>query len=330
MFNHKNQKQFYSDYAIKDGQALNEANLNLFGKRLKKEVDDVHNLLQIFGGLKPIEYSAIVEYEENEIVSWKGKNYISVAPVQGEEPGVSQKWMELTGAIIRGQGLNTLGDYLSKYNQTPYEPGELSEGENTITYHPATVKFVEDRIAWYLKNGVITNADRLDGYHASYFATLEQLTEIEAKIKSNDLSKFEPYIIPFTTNDMNIITTTIPENFERVLTKEAFNNLYSVISKLEKCDLRFSDTDNQVLATNLEANETEMKIMLCISGPFKGFGCLENDFVNGMITMRITLNLQRNSYSNIEIQSNILKKLTQKEYDALPVKSEFINYIITL
>lgn len=329
MFLHKNQKEFYSDYAIKDGQSLNEANLNLFGKRLKKELDDINNLLGIFSGMGPIPYSPLVEYEDGEIVSFNGKNYIAQAPIQGKEPGKTDLWLELTDAIIQGQGLNRLNDYLSKYNQTEYNPEELQEGENTTFYHPATVKFVEDRIKWYLKNSVITNSDRLDGFHASYFATLEQLKQIEDKVKVNDFSRFEPYNIPFTTTDLNTITTTPADKFTGILTLQGFNDLYSVLQNISKYDIRFDETKNKILATELDSNENQQSMLLCISGPFKGFGVNPDDYVNGTIAIKITLNLITNQYSSVEFISNISKILTQEQYDAIGNKSEYINYCIT-
>ena len=328
MFTHKNQKEFYSNYAIKDGQALNENNLNLFNKRLKKEVDDIHNLLNIFAGLKPIEYSPIVEYEDGEIVSYKDKNYIAQVKVQGEAPTESQKWLELTDFVIQAQGLNRLDDYLSKYNQKEYNPEELAEGENSVAYHPTTVKFVEDRIKWYLKNSVITNADRLDGFHASHFATLEQLQQIENKVKLNDFSRFEPYNIPFTSKDLNVITTTSADKFTKILTIDSFNKLYSVIENLEKYDLRFNESSNKVIASILESTEDVQSIILSISGPFKGFGVREDDYSNGTLGMKITLNLKTNQYSGIDIFSNVSKTLTQEEYAELGNISDFVNYVI--
>ena len=329
MFTHKNQKEFYSEYAIKDGQALNENNLNLFNKRLKKEVDDIHNLLNIFAGLKPIEYSPIVEYEDGEIVSYKDKNYIAQVKVQGEAPGSSQKWLELTDFVIQAQGLNRLDDYLSKYNQKEYNPEELAEGENSVAYHPTTVKFVEDRIKWYLKNSVITNADRLDGFHASYFATLEQLQEVENKVKLNDFSRFEPYNIPFTSKDLNVITTTSADKFTSILTIDSFNKLYGVIENLEKYDLRFNESNNKVIAATLESTEDIQAIVLSISGPFKGFGVDAEDYSNGTLGMKITLNLKTNQYSSIDIFSNVSKTLTQEQFNELGNISDFVNYIIT-
>lgn len=151
LFKHTDQEEAYSWYAIKNGDLLDEDTINLFCQRLKKEVDDVYNLLCAFAGLPLQEYNSGTEYEKGEIVRFDDgngyKNYIARGITIGHEPTDPVFWTEFT-KYSETQSMTKLSDYLTKYNQEAYDPGSLQADETgVIDYHPATVKFVEDRIA---------------------------------------------------------------------------------------------------------------------------------------------------------------------------------------
>ena len=169
LFEHQDQEKTYSNYAIKNGDLLDETTLNAFCQRLKKEIDDVYNLLCAFASLPLQEFNPATEYEKGELVCYTDngttKNYLAKGTTVGNLPTDTTFWAEFQ-EYSAGQSMIRLADYLSKTNQTAYDPGALGDGETgVIDYHPATVKFVEDRIRTTLNteyNALLKRIEKLE------------------------------------------------------------------------------------------------------------------------------------------------------------------------
>ena len=297
MFKHKNQKQFYADYALKNGQVLDEKTLNLFTRKLKKEIDDTYNLIAIFAGLEPIAYNANTEYETGEIVYYENQSYIAIKDSISQTPTISGKlnseyWQPFT-EFAHLQNLSTLENFLSKNNQEAYDPTTLQDGEKTIIYHPATVKYVEDSIQEMLQTGIITNADRLDGYHASDFVTQQQFKDLNDSLSDIDISSFVPITISIDKTWDEITSTPVGE-YINLIPYSQFQQFFSAVSKGSNYNYKLND--NTILSSVIQTTETQQILTVCICGPFKGFGCPEDEYVNGQLVITLTMNINTKDY----------------------------------
>lgn len=326
MLTHKSQKEFYTDYAIKNGDPLDEKSLNLYGQNLKKEVDDAYNLISLFAGLSPIPYSNTTEYNVGEIVSHNGVNYICEKVAYAIEPPNSIYWRVLDSTVIASVGLNTMDNYISKTNQTEYNPEEIADGEASANYHPATVKFVEERIDYALQNKTITNSDRLDGFSSEYFASKQELTDLEKTISKADTSGFEPYNLPFDITDMNTITTTSASEFTKVLTVDNFNTIYNILKNKTKNYFKFNSSNTVTFISSSET-DTSRTLKIGIDGPFENFG-ISSGYTNGSIFINLTLDLNTNTYSNLEFESTCQVVISEHDYANLLNHSQHVYYRI--
>ena len=328
MLKHTNQYDF-SKLGIKDNEGITEDSLNIPNTQLKKESDDAYNFISIFAGLEPIEYNSEIEYQKNEIVTYGNKNYISLKKTQGNTPTilknstkvVNSKYWKLFDDFSRSSYIQKLSNFLSKNNQTEYEPNHLEPEEYTIDYHPATVKFVQDRINYHLKNSVIKEAKRLDGFRPSHFALQENIAETKKLFEEMTGNRLLPYTIPFSIEDMNIITKT--ENFEEVLSLSAFETLYKEIQL--RVDLRFGTNQNKVVSYKAYIENDVKTIELNILGPFKGFGCEPDDWTCGQVFLKITNDMGIKA----TIESNCSRQITPHDYANLTNKSEYVVYVMT-
>lgn len=174
-FTHKNQKTFYTDYAIKQGMIPTEDTINLFQVRLKKETTDIYNKFQMVNGNAPLEWNQSENYEVNEIVRYNEIDYKCIQEcinkIPSNEPSfwVVTKYQEYTKFPA--------SNYLAKDNQDPYEPSIIQDYEVTNTYHPTTVKYVEDRLGYWFANETVNNADKLDGEHKDYFCSKQEFDD---------------------------------------------------------------------------------------------------------------------------------------------------------
>ena len=329
MLKHTNQAEF-EKLGIKNNEEITEDSLNKPNTQLKKELDDTYNFISIFAGLKPIEYNPEIEYQKNEIVSYNNINYISLKKTQGNPPTILQnttevvnsKYWKLFDEFSRSSYIQKLSNFLSKNNQTEYEPNNLESEEYTIDYHPATVKFIQDRINYHLKNSVIHETKRLDGYSASHFALQSSIQETKDNFAKVSANRLLPYTIPFHTDDMNIITKT--EDFENdVLSLSNFDVLYEEMQL--RVDLRFGTNQNKIVSFKAYSEEDTKIIELNIMGPFKGFGCEYNDWTCGQVFLKITKDLNL----SVLIESSCSRNITQHDYDNLKNKSEYVAYVMT-
>lgn len=175
MFKIKTQKEFYTDYAIKEGNIPTEGNINLFGVRLKKEVVDIYNRFRIVLGDKPLPWIRIENYEVNEIVEYNDKNYICIEENINKAPDKETKYWRL----VKNSDISSINfdNYLAKDNQTEYDPAKMQAHENSNEYHPTTVKHVEARLDYWFKNVSVENANNLGGKPPSYYVNQDTIKE---------------------------------------------------------------------------------------------------------------------------------------------------------
>ena len=174
-FTHKNQKSFYTDYAIKQGMIPTEDTINLFQVRLKKETTDIYNKFQMVNGNAPLEWNQSENYEVNEIVRYNEIDYKCIQECINKIPSNEPSFW----AVTKYQEYTKFpaSNYLAKDNQDPYEPSIIQDYEVTNTYHPTTVKYVEDRLGYWFANETVTNADKLDGEHKDYFCSKQEFDD---------------------------------------------------------------------------------------------------------------------------------------------------------
>lgn len=322
MFKHTTQAEF-EKLGIQNQEEMNEEILNRSNTQLKKEVDDAHNFITIFAGvdgLTPVEFDIHTEYQKNEIVVYNSINYISLKKTQGNLPTNTKYW-KLFDEFSRSAYIQKLSSFLSKTNQEAYEPNSLSSEESVIDYHPATVKFVQDRIKYHLKNSVISNTKRLDGFSASYFAKQSAVEETKKNLEKLTGNRLIPYTIPFSTDDMNTITTV--KNFEEILSLSAFDTLYEELQL--RIEIRFGTNQNRVVGFKAYEEDDTRVIELNILGPFKGFGCESNDWTCGSIFFKI---VNDSNTLSCEIESSCSRQITPYEYENLTNKSDYVVYVM--
>ena len=174
-FTHKNQKTFYTDYAIKQGMIPTEDTINLFQVRLKKETTDIYNKFQMVNGNAPLEWNQSENYEVNEIVRYNEIDYKCIQECINKIPSNEPSFWVVTK--YQDYTKFPASNYLAKDNQDPYEPSIIQDYEVTNTYHPTTVKYVEDRLGYWFANETVTNADKLDGEHKDYFCSKQEFDD---------------------------------------------------------------------------------------------------------------------------------------------------------
>lgn len=322
MFKHTTQKEF-EKLGIQNNQEITEDYLNKANIQLKKEVDDAHNFISIFAGvdgLTPIEYRAETEYQKNEIVVYNNQNYISLKKTQGNLPTNTKYW-KIFDEYSRSAYIQKLSNFLGKNNQTEYDPNSLDSEESIVDYHPATVKFVQERIKYHLKNSVIQETKRLDGYSASRFALQSNIEETKKNFQKLTGNRLVPYTIPFSTDDMNVITKS--SNFEDILPLTAFDTLYEELQT--RIEIRFGTNQNKVVGFNAYTEDDTRIIELNILGPFKGFGCEANDWTCGEIFFKIT---RDSNVLSCLIESSCSRQITPYDYANLTNKSDYVVYVL--
>lgn len=227
-FVHKNQKTFYTDYAIKQGMIPTEDTINLFPVRLKKETTDIYNKFQMVNGKPPLEWNQSENYEVNEIVRYNEVDYKCIQEcinkVPSEEPSfwAVTKYQEYTKYPA--------SNYLAKDNQDPYDPSSIQDYEASNTYHPTTVKHVEDRLKHWFDNETVTNADKLDGEHKDYFCSKQEfddfariaLTEksvvdsLQSDNRRLPLSAYQGKVLKQLIDHINAILTSNDINLDEI------------------------------------------------------------------------------------------------------------------
>jgi len=136
-FNFTSYTNFIIDYSSKNGQLIDEHVLNLSPQRLKKELNNVYNTINILNGNDLLKWNPVENYLVGELCQNKGvddKYYRAKRNNTGKRPDLFTNIWE----IAKSSDYTSIGDfsnYLSKNNIQPYTP--KSE------YNPATKGYVD-------------------------------------------------------------------------------------------------------------------------------------------------------------------------------------------
>ena len=160
-------------------------------------------------------------------------------------------------------------------------------------------------------------------------ADLEDTTKFTKvfELPAPDLSKFEPYSLPFLNNDLNVITTKTKDNFVDVLTVDSFNTVYDIVLNNTKADIRDGNGKNKIVFAEASEASGVKTLKLNLAGPFWQFGA--NGFVNGLILLIVKLDTATQAYTEVTFESSCSTILSQTEYDAINTKSTYVLYHIT-
>lgn len=149
-FNTTDYTDFFTDYSLKDGDLVDENKINYPTLRLKKEINNVYNVLNILNGNDIIPWRNVENYVTGELVQNKGfdENYYRARKnSNNKRPDLFPAfWTE-----VLGSDLTTIGnfdDYLNTSNTKPYTP--------ILDYNPATKKYVDDELLKYMNIGELT------------------------------------------------------------------------------------------------------------------------------------------------------------------------------
>jgi len=136
-FDQINFTKFITDYAIKNGVLMDEFTVNAAPERLKKELNNLFNVINILNGKRLIGWNPVENYIVGELVqnsTSDDKYYRSTRESNNKRPDLFSDYWELA--------LNTdyteIGDFnnfLAKDNTTPYSP--------STPYNPATKGYVD-------------------------------------------------------------------------------------------------------------------------------------------------------------------------------------------
>ena len=149
----------------------------------------------------------------------------------------------------------------------------------------------------------------------------QKIEALKTIIKSNE------YILPFKINDMSDILNKTADNFEEVLLKDKFTEMYDICKNNSKMILKLDNEKCIVSAySTYEDNQTQ-QVKLNISGSFEKFG-VDSGYVEGSVLLIIERNVNTQNYTNIYKKSTIEYICTLEEYEAIVNKSVYVKYII--
>lgn len=173
---HLDYSRFDTDYSIKDQQLMTEESLNKSPRKLKKETNDTYNIMQVILGNLAIAWVDVEFYEQGEIVSFNGKNYIALRDNQRKKPDTNTDFWSL----VSPHDFSSFNkdNYIAKDNQIPYFTEKKQPYEKTTDYHPATKIYVDQALEYVVQNVKVANADRLDGFDSSYFLSKTEYTDL--------------------------------------------------------------------------------------------------------------------------------------------------------
>lgn len=149
----------------------------------------------------------------------------------------------------------------------------------------------------------------------------QKIQALKKIIKSNE------YILPFKVNDMNDILTKSAEDFEQVLLKEKFTEIFEICKNNSKMILKFDNEKCIVSSYSIFEDNQKQQIKLNISGSFENVG-VDSGHVEGSVLITIERNANTLDYTNIWKKSTLEHICTQAEYEAITNKSVYVKYII--
>ena len=140
---------FITDYSLKTGELATEYTMNTPTLRLKKEVNNVYNVLNILHGNNIIPWRNVEKYIVGDLVQYNNIYYRAKRDNVNKQPdNFASSWEIVQAQEFSNAG--TLADYLNKNNNTPYTP--------INDYNPSTKKYVDDSLLNYMLIGT-TAAD---------------------------------------------------------------------------------------------------------------------------------------------------------------------------
>jgi hypothetical protein len=149
---------FVTDYTIRAGELATEQVLNAPSKRLKKELNNVYNIINILNGKDIMPWRDIEDYVVGEICQntlFDNNVYRARRINNNRRPDLfPDEWEVVTNKDFTISG--DFSNYLSKSNTEEYTP--------TGDYNPATKKYIDFALGAYVKVGeTVDNARHLNG-----------------------------------------------------------------------------------------------------------------------------------------------------------------------
>ena len=136
-FDQKGFVEFKTNYSVKNGELSTAQTINHSPERLKKELNNIYNVVQILNGERCLDWNPVEDYLVGELVQNRSnddKIYRSKKINTNKRPDLYPDLWE----IAKNTDYTEIGDfnnYLAKDNITPYSPTDL--------YHPATKRYVD-------------------------------------------------------------------------------------------------------------------------------------------------------------------------------------------
>jgi len=128
--------KFIADYSIKNGDMINELKLNQSSLRLKKELNNVINVLNILNGNDILFWNTQEPYLVNDLVQVNNTYYRAVMNNINEKPNnSSDAWTEAFNTDYTNIG--DFKNFLSKNNNVEYIP--------THVYNPSTKGYTDSQ-----------------------------------------------------------------------------------------------------------------------------------------------------------------------------------------
>ncbi len=174
---------------------------------------------------------------------------------------------------------------------------------------------------WILTQGLLKKAGLEPNGINDTVDKSQKLEAIDIIIKSNE------YILPFKINDMNDILNKDVSDFEEVLLKEKFTELFEICKNNSKMVLKLENENCIVSAYSIFEDATKQQVKLNISGSFENLG-VDDGHVEGSVLITIERNANTLNYTNVWKKSTLEHICTQAEYDAITNKSAYVKYII--
>ncbi len=149
-FNQVDYTDFFTDYSLKDGDIVDEFGINTPTLRLKKEVNNIYNILNLLNGNTIIPWRNVEDYITGELcqnIGYDDKYYRARKNSNNRRPDLFPDfWTE-----VEAGELTVIGDfsnYLGIDNTEPYTP--ISD------YNPVTKKYVDEGLLDYMLVGNLT------------------------------------------------------------------------------------------------------------------------------------------------------------------------------
>ena len=190
-FNFSDYTTFVTDYSVKNGTLVDEFTLNLSPQRIKKEIDNLYNVLNILNGNELLNWSPIEEYLAGELCQNKivdGKIYRARKNSAGKRPDLFPDFWE----IAKDSDYTRFGgftNFLAKDNTNPYHP--------INKYNPATKGYVDLENAKKLNiNGKAADSALLNGEAVTNVLSNSTTTPASVNLVNDVNNKIDKILTP--------------------------------------------------------------------------------------------------------------------------------------